>query len=103
MSSKHVPINTVINLNTKEFSKSKCKNTVHTELDDIIKRVVRLMSKTEKCGLIEPKAHILIAREKPERKKDKKVATMNKKTRYEKLQNEAGLTRREMLMKNANL
>ena len=99
MSSMHVPIDTVINLNTNKFSRKKCKNTLHTELDDIIKRVVRLMSKTEKCDIIETGSHDLIAAEKPHRKKNKKVATMNKETRNEKIQKEAGLTRREMLMK----
>jgi hypothetical protein len=99
MSSKHVPIDTVINLNTNTFSKKKCNNSLHDELDDIIKRVVRLMKKTEKCELIETRTPDLVATEKPRRKKYKKVATMNKETRAERLDREAGLTRREMLLK----
>jgi hypothetical protein len=98
--SKYVPIKKVTNLNTKEFSQSKCKRTVHVELDDIIKRITSLMKKTEKCDIIESKASELISHEKPEKKRRTKVATKNTPKRGENLQKLAGLTRRQMLFQN---
>jgi hypothetical protein len=95
--SKNVPVKKVVNLNTIEFSKEKCKRNLTTELDDIIKRVVMLMKKEEKCDIIEEKVNKLISVEKPEKKK-KKVATKNVEKRADRLRRELGTNRRTMLL-----
>ena len=97
---KFVPIKKVTNINTQEFSEAKCKRNVHEELDDIISRLKYMMTKTEKCDIIETKAAELIAKEKPERKKSTKVGTKNANKRGENLQKQAGLTRRQILAQN---
>jgi len=95
--SKNVPVKKVVNLNTIEFSKEKCKRNLTTELDDIIKRVVMLMKKEEKCDIIEEKVNKLISVEKPEKKK-KKVATNNVEKRADKLRREVGMNRGTVLL-----
>ena len=92
---EHVPIKKLVNLNTKEFSDSKCKRALHSDLDMIISRITQLMTKEEKCNLIKTKADKLIDYEKPTKKKAKKLVGNIRETRGEKLQKEANLTRRE--------
>jgi hypothetical protein len=97
MPNNNVSVNKVVNLNTKEFSKEKCKRNATTELDELIKRVMMLMKKEEKCDVIESKVNKLIAVEKPEKKK-KKVATKNVEKRADKLRRETGMNRGAMLL-----
>ena len=94
--SKNIPVKNVVNLNTKEFSKEKCKRNVTTELDDLIKRVIILMKKEEKCDIIKSKVDKLLDNEKPEKKK---VATKNVEKRADKLRKELGMNRAQMLVK----
>ena len=97
-SHKTVRINKVVNLNNGEYSKTKCKRSQTTELDALIARVSQLLTKNEKCAIIEKKADELIKTDKPTRKKRTKVATKLTEKRGDNLKKETGMTRRELIL-----
>lgn len=95
---KTVRVNKVVNLNNGEYSKAKCKRAQTTDLDALIARVSQLLTKNEKCEIIEKKADTLIKTEKPTRKKRAKVATKVTEKRGDNLKKESGMTRRELIL-----
>jgi hypothetical protein len=59
----------IINVNTGEYSKTKCNHTKTEDLDKIIMSLSRLMTKNEKCKFIESHIDKIEDIEKPTRKK----------------------------------
>jgi hypothetical protein len=98
VSLKTVPVNKVVDLNKVEYSKAKCKRAQTTELDGLIARISQLLTKNEKCEIIEKKVDTLIKTDKPTRKKRAKVATKVSEKRGDNLKKESGMTRRELIL-----
>jgi len=95
---KTVPVNKVIDLNKTEYSKTKCKRAQTTELDALITRISQLITKNDKCDIIEKNVDKLIKTDKPAKKKRAKVATKVSEKRGDKLKKESGLSRRELIL-----
>jgi hypothetical protein len=95
---KTVKVDKVVNLNNGEYSKAKCKRVKTTELDQLIARISQLLTKNDKCEIIEKKVDTLIKTDKPAKKKRTKVATKGAEKRGDKLKKELGMTRRELLL-----
>jgi len=95
---KTVLVNKVVNLNKTEYSKAKCKRAQTTELDELITRISQLLTKNEKCEIIEKKVDTLIKTDKPTKKKRTKVATKVSEKRGDNLKKESGMSRRELIL-----